>query len=377
MTQNISRRKWLKSTALASLAFPSATPIYYCNVLKSSSINRIQNPIKLSSNENPYGPSKAAHSAIVKSLNRGNRYPNILKEKLRMQIAKKENLTPEHVLLSAGSTEILAMLGNWLSYKKGMYLTTHLTFPVLMQYTESYNVNWIKIPLDRNFRIDINLLYKSTHDNIDAIYLCNPNNPTGTCLEITELEQYFKSLKRNQILLIDEAYIEYSRGGLKNSMAKLVSQYPNILIIRTFSKIYGLAGLRIGYALGNPTLISTIKSNSLTAESSLSSTGLSAAIASLENQDFVVSSYKKNKETRNYIISHFDKWNIPYTESETNFLYFPIDKFERNGNNFRKTMSDANIQCPPFSHEKTNYSRMTIGTKDEMEKVISVLQNLI
>ncbi len=377
MARYLSRRKWLKSTALASLTLPIINSIS-TDLISDKVVNlKDKNKIRISSNENPYGPSERAKAAIVDSLTVGNRYPRALRETLKEAIAKQEDLTADHVLLSAGSTEILKLLGDWLVQKNGNYLTVNNTFPILMMCTKSHGVQWQKVDLDEKFRIDLNRLDTALDDKIDAIYLCNPNNPTGTTLPSSALANFCKKLKPNQIAIIDEAYIEYTEGGIKKSMAKLIQQYPNVLVIRTFSKIYGLAGMRIGYALGDPSLISELKSKYIISESCVSSAGLAAAIASLQDPSFVTSSYNKNKKTRQFIMNQFDKWGIPYASSQANFIYYPIDKFEKKGGSFRTAMIKNNILCPPFKNDKSNYSRMTIGTQEEMETVISVLENLI
>ena len=377
MIKNKSRRNWLKSSALASLSFPLSSSTY-------SKINRsflVDAPkpdqIRLSSNENPYGPSDRAKKAIINSLSVGNRYPNALREQLKEQISIKENQSTDHILLSAGSSEILSMLGHWLTHKKGKYVTVNNTFPILMMCTETYGIKWQKVELNEKYEIDLNRLQDGINDTTEAIYICNPNNPTGTALDQQALEFFCQKLKPHQTVLIDEAYIEYTDGGIKNSMVRLINKHPNVLIIRTFSKIYGLAGLRVGYALGHPELIKELRSQFIIEESCISSAGLSGAIASLKDIDFVKASYLKNKKTKKYITDHFDKWGIPYARSQTNFIYYPIAQFELRGFDFRITMADHNILCPPFKNEINNFSRMTIGTQHEMEKVISVLKKMI
>jgi len=341
---------------------------------------RIQSPnsqIKLSSNENPYGPSSNAKQAIIDSLAVGNRYPGNIKNELANAIAKNEALSSDQVLLSAGSTEILHILGSWLASKPGRFISTEKTFPVLMMCGEALGSTWERLPLDKNLRVDLNRLTDSIKDDTKAIYLCNPNNPTGTALPSNDLVNFCKQLNDDQLLLIDEAYIEYTSGGLKNSMASLIHNHPNILVIRTFSKIYGLAGIRIGYALGNGDLLTKIKNHRVTAQSCCSTTGLAAGLASLADQSFVQSSYQKNATTRKFFTDHLDNWGVTYADSETNFVYYPIDVFELRGKSFRDEMRKNQILCPPFDHEKISYSRTTIGTHEEMTQLVSILSNMI
>ncbi|MEM8526246.1 MAG: aminotransferase class I/II-fold pyridoxal phosphate-dependent enzyme [Bacteroidota bacterium] len=213
MNQYISRRKWLKSTTFASFSLPFAASIATDDPKLYRIDSQEANVIKLSSNENPYGPSEQAKAAIVESLSIGNRYPNALKEELKRELARKENLTPEHILLAAGSTEILHILGNWLTYKNGNYLTTKNTFPILMMCTEVKGVNWTKIDLDSHFKVDLNRLENAINDLTDAVYICNPNNPTSTIVESADLENFCKNCKSHQVLLIDEAYTNTLKGG--------------------------------------------------------------------------------------------------------------------------------------------------------------------
>ncbi len=375
MAKIFTRRDWILSTSMASLSYPIIQSLYLGN---SEERGRAQSPqIKLSSNENPYGPSEKAKKAVLESLSKGNRYPNKLREILKQQLAEKEHLTTDHVLISAGSTEILNVLGTWLHEKKGDFVTTENTFPILMLCAENGGISWSRVALDSTFKVDLASLNKSITKNTAAVYICNPNNPTGTSCSPSSLEDFCKQLDPNVVAIIDEAYIEYTSGDLRNSMAKLIHDHPNIIIVRTFSKIYGLAGMRIGYALADPSLINQLKKHYLISESCVSSASLSAAIASLDDQNFVTSSFEKNNSTRKYITDHFDDWEVKYAESSSNFIYFPIDQFQLKGGSFRKAMAKNAILCPPFGQDKSNYSRMTIGTQDEMEKVISVMNKLI
>ncbi|MEL6988118.1 MAG: aminotransferase class I/II-fold pyridoxal phosphate-dependent enzyme, partial [Bacteroidota bacterium] len=236
--QNFSRRQWLKTSGLAALSFPLLSP----NLENSQSAQiTLEEIIKLSSNENPYGPSNAAKEAILKSLNQANRYPNALRKQLREVIAEKEGLHTDQILLSAGSTEILSILGKHLARLKGHYVTTETTFPVLMMCTEAYDWHWDRVPLDNNFRVDLNQMKDKVSSKTKAIYLCNPNNPTGTFLHRKQLLDFCKEINPDTLIIIDEAYIEYTERGLENSMVQLLDKIPSLIIVRTYSKMYGLA----------------------------------------------------------------------------------------------------------------------------------------
>lgn len=374
---HLSRRNWLKSSALASLAIPFTG-------MAAVPKNRSPNPffhdtqlIRLNANENPYGPSEKAKLAIIESLSLGNRYQIDLREQLKAAIAKKEGLSPENVMLGAGSSEILGIVGVWAGAEKKTILSADRTFPIMMNLAENMGVNWQKTPLDKAHRFDLAAIKKAIRKDTGLVYICNPNNPTSTMLKKEELSNFCQSVSKSHPVFVDEAYIEYTPSGTQNSMAYLIKDNPNIFVARTFSKLYGLAGMRIGYALGHVDRISELKKYHSGYEISISSSGLSAALASLGDDDFLDFSLKKNEETKQLFYKKLKTWDVPYADSVTSFVYFPVDKFISKGQDFGQAFFDHQINCRPFPKEAPKWCRMTMGTTAEMEKALTVLEQLI
>lgn len=376
MENRLSRRSWIRSATMTSIGLPLAR-LNLTTVLDHVYQDH-EFDIKISSNENPYGPSDSAKKAIIKNLPNGNRYAGDLLTKLRGQLAARENLNQNQILFGAGSTQILILLAHLLGRSTKTCMTSEKCFPVLKMNTAPYGTKWINIPLDKSFRIDIKTMLRTMHTQaVDAIYICNPNNPTATFINIEELSYFCKRVPKSTLLIVDEAYIEYIAPGYDQSVAHLIRAHENLIVVRTFSKLYGLAGLRMGYAIAQPQLIQAIKQVNIHTEAATSVSGISAAMASMEDKKFAHVSRSYNDSTRAYLKNQFDQWNIPVTDSFTNFMYFPIDKFELRGKSFRQEMIKNKIKCPPFDNDKSNYSRMTIGTQKEMEFVVSVLSQLI
>lgn len=372
-----SRRNWLKSSALASLAIPFTGMAAMPRKINPNPFFKETQLIRLNANENPYGPSEKAKLAIVESLSLGNRYQIDLRGQVKAAIAQKEGLSPENVLLGAGSTEILGIVGVWAGSQKKTILSADRTFTMMMNYAERLGGKWQKIPLDSAHRFDLTAIKKALQKDTGLVYICNPNNPTSTMVKTTDLEDFCQSVSKSHPVFIDEAYIEYTPGDTKNSMVHLVKDNPNIFVARTFSKLYGLAGLRIGYALGHADRIRELKNYHSGHELSVSSSGLCAALVSLEDTDFLDFSRQKNEQTKQLFYKKLKAWDVPYADSVTSFVYFPVDKFISKGQDFGQAFLEDGINCRPFPKKAPKWCRMTMGTNQEMEKAMGVLEKLM
>jgi len=374
------RRNWLKvnSLALASLALPLCSAARLDQPLPSIPNHLLSTKgIRLVANENPYGPSKKAVQAIIESAHLGNRYQIPLRDALKEAIAKKENLKPENILIGAGSSEILGIIGHKYVHNKGSLLTSENTFPMMVGFMKNLGVETTEIPIDKNYRFDLTGIQNAVSEQTGLVYMCNPNNPTGTMVNTQKLERFCKEVAVTTPVFVDEAYIEYTIGGRKNSMAHLINDFPYVFISRTFSKIYGLAGMRIGYALAHEDVIADLKRYHSGFEISVSASGLSAALASINDNDFLDMSLNKNNAVKAYFYKSLDELNIPYAQSETNFVFFPLNKFRTNSDDFATAFKDQKIQIRPFPRKNPQWARITLGTWEEMEQVVSLLESLV
>jgi histidinol-phosphate aminotransferase len=324
--------------------------------------------IRLNSNENAYGPSEAARKAIMESLNEANRYPRHFTAALREEIAKRENLTPDHVLLTAGSTELLGLAGLTFGLMKGELVACNPTFDFLMLYAERLGCTWSRTPLTPTYQQDLNGLSKICGVNTRLIFICNPNNPTGVEIPTAELRSFCENMSRIHPLYVDEAYVELSPNGRASSMASLVDSHPNLIVGRTFSKVHGLAGMRIGYALANPVTIELMSSFHTGRGMTVSCAAAAAALASLNDPEFENYSRTKIIEGRELVSKAFDKWGVEYLPSATNFIMFRNDIFSMDP---VEAMEKENILIRKYEH-LYGWTRVSIGTIEEMNTFLAV-----
>ena len=373
MTQSLSRRSWLKTSAMAAAVLP-VSRWYQPDYSESSSKPRsLGGMIRLNMNENAYGPSEAARKAIIESLSEANRYPRYFTSALREEIAKRENLTPDHVLLTAGSTELLGLAGLVYGLEKGDLVACNPTFDFLLLYAERLGCSWGRTPLTQTYQQDLNGLDKACGSNTRLIFVCNPNNPTGIEIPTEELKSFCETQAKKYPVYVDEAYVELSPNGRNSSMASLVDSNPNIIVGRTFSKVHGLAGMRIGYAIANPKTIERMANLHTGRGMTISCAAAAAALACLNDPEFEAYSRTKIIEGREMVSKAFDKWGVEYLPSATNFIMFRNDKFSGDP---VEAMEKENILLRKYDH-LLGWTRVSIGTIDEMNAFLTAARKHI
>lgn len=292
---------------------------------------------------------------------------------LREEIARRENLTPEHILITAGSTELLGLVGLVYGLQGGELVACNPTFDFMLLYAERLGCNWSRTPLTSTYQYDLNGLDKATGPNTKLIFICNPNNPTGIEIPADELRSFCETQAKKYPVYVDEAYLELSPGGRESSMAGLVDSNPNIIVGRTFSKVHGLAGLRIGYAVANPVTISLLSNFHIGRGMTISSASANAAIACLNDTEFEAFSRSKIIEGREMICKAFDKWGVEYLPSATNFVMFRNDKFSMDP---VEAMEKEDILIRKYDHIP-GWTRVSVGTIEETQAFITAAQKYI
>jgi histidinol-phosphate aminotransferase len=376
MSTHLSRRELLKKGALASalLTIPGVGISEFVN--QPSLIIPRRNSddaVKLNSNENPYGPSKSAREAIINSISEGNRYPRNQIKKLKKIIADNEGLTPDHIMITAGSTELLGLAGLVYGLKGGNLISSQPTFDFLLEYSSRIGANWIKVPLTEDHQYNLQGIHKATDSNTKLIFVCNPNNPTGIEIPHEDVKAFCKEMAPKYPVYLDEAYIELSSMGLKGSMAAMVDDYPNLIVARTFSKIYGMAGLRIGYALAHPKTIQNLSYHHTGRNITPSVTSVAAAIASIQDDEFFEMSRSLNAKARNLVSSRFEEWGVSYLPSNTSFIFFKTEKFDVD---IRKELEKRNVFIRNYGHVP-GWARVSMGTMEEMEIFLAETKGFI
>lgn len=362
----MNRRNLLRYSALSMLSFTMTRDLYAHPDFEPSSSE--SGPIILRANENPHGPSPLARKAMMETVDRSNRYQWDANAQLRERIGKKSGYTVAHITLGSGSSELLGLVCLWASYKKGHVLASEPTFKLWMPASRNMGLATRLLPLTPSKHNDLSLMLKSINDQTKLLYLCNPNNPTGTAHGREEMENFIRKAAQKAIVLLDEAYTEYDDTP---SMTHLVEELPNLIIAKTFSKVYGMAGARVGYLLAQPGVIKQLNELQAWANAGPSAVSMAGALAALEDESFVAHCKKENAKARAVFTKGLEQLNIPFIPSVTSFVYFDGKAYPQNIPSFLQTHKILGART---FEENSSWLRLSIGTQQEMERVIEVLK---
>ncbi len=317
--------------------------------------------VRLIANENPYGPGPKARNAMLNSFDAAHRYAIRTRMSLETLIAKHEEVTTDHIVIGSGSSEVLAMAAIAYGQSGGTVLTAKPTFEMLQPYAKKTGAQIKSIPLDTTFTHDLNAMAGAIDDQTALIYICNPNNPTGTLLKAEQLRDFCRSAPPSVIIIIDEAYLELTHDPAGNSMIDLVRDGLNVIVTRTFSKIHGMAGLRIGYGIAPPEISKKLVQFRTTTPNTI---GLHGAMASYIDFDFQTFSKQKINHGKQMVYDICNELNRPYIQSAGNFVCLDTGM---PSNDFSKKMREQNILLRGIDEYK-HYVRVSIGTIDNMAK---------
>lgn len=282
--------------------------------------------VKLASNENPLGPSPKAMEAARRALGEANWYPDGGSKRLRQVLADRFHVRPEEVFVGLGSSEIIDLASRVLLRPGLDGITSEGSFTLFAIAIRASGGNLIQTPM-KNFAFDLDAMAAAVNPQTRIIYIANPNNPTGTAFGAAEFATFLKKVPGDVLVVLDEAYREYAaRTDLPDAL-ELFRQYNNILTLRTFSKVYGLAGLRIGYGIGHPTLVAEM--NKLRTPFNVTNVGQSAALAALDDGEHVRLSVKINREEQQHLYDGLRGLGLSPVPSETNFLFIPIGPYAK------------------------------------------------
>lgn len=316
--------------------------------------------IRLMFNENPYGPSPKALAEVAKILPMTAYYPGEIENDLMSLFMERHNLDRGQVFLASGSNEGLqaAMMAFG---KRGRVISPALTYSDHLLYAEKLGVEVQRIPLRDDMTIDLEAMARVVDDSVSLVYLCNPNNPTGMAIDGDELRSFCRELEGRVPILIDEAYNELTDKPDYTSMIDLVRGGANILITRTFSKIFGMAGLRVGYGMGHPDIVSVVKDNVMAWPNGV---GLYAAYHSYLDEDFIAFSREKVLQGREMVNTTFRRHGIEPLPSQTSFVYADIG---RNADDFEAAMAARNVRIRGAYEGYDTFSRVSMGRLEELE----------
>ena len=328
----------------------------------------IQKAIKLASNENPLGPSKKALEAIGKSLGKLHRYPDGGGFYLRGAIAKKWNVPPDSVVLGNGSNEIIELLIRAFMSPGDNAVTSENTFSVYRLIVTAANGNIATVPM-KDGRYDLEKIAGKINSKTRLVFIANPNNPTGTIVTSKEIKDFMNSIPEDVLVVFDEAYAEYAVSPDYPDSLSYLRDGRNVVILRTFSKIYGLAGLRIGYGLMKPEIADML--NRVRQPFNTNALAQIAALAAIEDEQHVKDSCRINNEGKDFLYKEFDSLGIKYLRTEANFIYFYA------GDDGKAIFDGMLRQGVIIRHIGGANLRVTIGLPEENIRFIEALRKAL
>ncbi|MDX1499310.1 MAG: histidinol-phosphate transaminase [Woeseiaceae bacterium] len=326
--------------------------------------------IALRYNENPYGPSPAALEAAERAAALGAYYADDLQQPLLETIAARQGVALENMVLCSGSNEGLqAAFVAW--GRQGRIVVPGLTYSDHYAYATRMGAELVRVPLKADLTIDLEAMAAAVGDDVSLVYICNPNNPTGHTLDGDRLRDFCRDVGKRAVVLIDEAYNEITDRPEYTSMVDLVRAGENVIVMRTFSKIFGMAGLRVGYGIARPDLAQTIDRHVMAWPNGV---GMAAAQASYTDDEFIRFSRAKILEGRKIVVDAFREHGIEALPSQTNFVLADIG---RNGAAFQDRMAERGILIRGRFSPIPNHIRVSMGRIEDLEVFRDVFGELI
>ncbi|NWG02355.1 MAG: histidinol-phosphate transaminase [Syntrophaceae bacterium] len=327
--------------------------------------------VKLASNENLLGPSPKAVAAIQKELLHIHLYPEGPCTILRKAIAEKLAVPEGRIVISNGADNLILMIASAFVNGGEEVVMADPTFPVYTNVTQIMGGKPIKVKL-RDFTHDLEAMFKKVNRKTKLVFICNPNNPTGTTISIKALNDFLSKLPRHVIVVLDEAYGDFVEEVFCPDGLDYIKARKQMIVLRTFSKVYGLAGLRIGYALGREDLIHCLYQ--VRDPFPVHRIAQVAAVAALNDKDHVLRSIQCVHEGRRYLYKELDKMGIPYVPSQANFIF--ID-FEKNSEElFLNFLKEGIIIRPGKVWGYPTFARVTIGRMEDNQRFIRALKKI-
>ena len=327
---------------------------------------------RLFANENPFGPCEMAKKAITDTLPVAYQYPMRSMGDLTSKIAAFEKIRQANILLAAGSSPLLCATAVAYCKPGTNVVTGDPTYADLPGKAAKIGANWVKVPLTTDYKLDLEAMEKAVDANTSLVYICNPNNPTGTVVDIAALRAFVDRVSKKTMVFVDEAYNDYLPDPQGSTLIPMADANPNIIVARTFSKIYGFAGLRIGYVVTQPDVIKKLLLYT-DASLSVSTTTLQAAIASYQQREYMDGVLKKTTESKEFLYSVLKKEGYTYVPAVANFVIFPI---KMDGKQFTDEMMKRSVGVRYWKFNNQDWCRISIGRMDEMEAFAAAFKEI-
>jgi histidinol-phosphate aminotransferase len=333
----------------------------------------LKDVIKLASNENPLGSSPKALEAAREALCRVNYYPDGQNYELRHALAAKLNVAPEQLVVGNGADGII--MQTCLAYldEGDEVVISRSSFPVYDIFVNVMRARLVKTPL-RDYGLDLDAMASAIGDRAKLVFVCNPNNPTGTMVTASEVDAFIKRVPEEVLIVLDEAYFEFvDSDEFPDSLSYIRAGRKNVLIMRTFSKIYGLAGIRLGYAIADPELLAPL--NKIKEPFSVNLVAQETGVAALAEDRFLQRTVSANREGRLFLYREFDRLGLFYLKSHTNFVSVRIGP--RAAPVIQSLLERGIIVRPCTSYDLPEFARVTVGTPAQNARFIAALEDVL
>lgn len=371
------RRRFLKLTGLVASAIPltglssafATTPALSHALIAPTA----ENPIRINYNENPIGMSPKAQDAARASIAKANRYAMDEIKTLHTKLAQLYRMPEDGILITAGSAEAIRASIEAYSQPNTQLVIPSLTYGDGEAFAKIANLKIAKVRMLDMWQIDISAMQRAVadYDGPSLVYLVNPNNPTSSITPADLIEPWIASRPQNTMFIVDEAYAEFVNDPRFRSVRSLIENgAENVVLLKTFSKIYAMAGMRIGYAVAQPSVIAKLARS--VAGEQLSYPAVEAALVSLDDHEFVERSKKSNDQSKQILLKALDTYGVRYAPSEGNFVFFQLKNSTLG--QFQENMKKEHIIVGRAFPPATDWCRISLGTPQEMKYVVHVLK---
>jgi len=337
----------------------------------TSSTGASAGPVRLNANENPYGPCRAALGALAGCGSVASLYPGRIQEEMRQSLAAHHRVEPDQIALGCGSSDILRMADSAFLSPGKKIVAAEPTFESVLDYAKVTRAEAVKVPQTADFRHDLRAMAAACDASTGVVYVCNPNNPTGTIVSGSELSAFIERVPPSCVILVDEAYHHFVEDPTYKSALDIAPGRENVIVARTFSKIYGMAGMRLGYAVGSPAKIAALER--CASWDNTSQAGLAMGLASLADAEVVPRQRRLLNDTRRWLCAELAKQGRRYIPSQANFVMIDVgEDVAPVGNAFRERGLLVGRKFPSMP----NWLRVSIGTQEQMAEFVAAL-NLV
>jgi histidinol-phosphate aminotransferase len=348
-------------------SYPAGKPI--SEVKREYGLNEV---IKLASNENPLGCSKKATEAAQNVSKQLNLYPDPSMYTLKKDIAEKLSVNSDQIFCGTGTDLLIRIICTAIIDENDESIMGEVTFSRYKDATEMAGGKAVLIPMRDDYGLDLDAMAKAINTNTKIVWVCSPNNPTGKIVDEKELKSFIDKVPEDVLIVMDEAYYEYAgvnRSNYPDTLSEL-SNYPNMVILRTFSKAYGLAGLRVGYGICSSYLAGYF--NRVLGPFDVNAVAQAAAIAALKDSEFAQKSIELNEKGKRYLYSEFDSMGLPYIETHANFI--AVNVLSDDNTIFKELLKRGIIVKPGSALGMPGFIRVSIGTMEDNKKFIEALK---